>query len=331
MIRIFVLCLIFLGVTATPRAQEKPLIVATASMWADMATRIGGDHFRVETVVPIGGDPHIHEPTPRDARIVAAADIILRNGLTFEGWLNELIENSGTKARNTLITTGITPIESQQYKNATDPHAWMDAGNGLIYIENIYKALVAFLPSEEESLTKAYRAYREELMATDRYIREKVATIPEANRILITSHDAFQYFGRKYGVQLESVLGVSTDADIQTSDIRHLNDVLQTTKVPAVFIESTINPKVLEQIASDNGVVVGGKLYADSLGDKDSPAPTYIAMLRHNVDTIAEALSKQRIDSSGQEQGGLALYYTLGGLFILMLLGGLIVVFRSKR
>ncbi|MDX1409704.1 MAG: zinc ABC transporter substrate-binding protein, partial [Saprospiraceae bacterium] len=122
----------------------------------------------------------------------------------------------------------------------------------------------------------------------------KISSIPEDKRILITSHDAFQYFGRRYGIQLEAVLGTSTDADVQTSDIRRLNEVIRSTRVPAVFIESTISPRILEQIARDNGVVVGGKLYADSLGDPDSPAGTYLGMLRYNADTIFEGLSLER-------------------------------------
>lgn len=312
-------------------AQQKPLVVCTASMFADMTQQIGGDYFEVATLVPIGGDPHIHEPTPRDARIVARADLILKNGLTFEGWINELIENAGSKATIITITDGIKPIESQTYKGATDPHAWMDATLGLTYIKNVHSALVQLSPDLRDELDLNYAAYREKLEETDRYIREKVKSIPEANRILITSHDAFQYFGRQYGIQLESVMGVSTDADIQTSDIIRLNKVIQTTPVPAVFIESTINPKVLEQLAHDNGIVVGGKLYADSLGDEDSPAPTYIEMLRHNINVIAGGLSKERQPVAAENENDLSFYFIFGGIFLALILLGVFFMLRSGK
>lgn len=311
-----------------PQDGKKPLIVASASMLADMAKNIAGDHFRIDLIVPIGGDPHIHEPTPRDAQVVSEADIVFVNGLTFEGWLNELIENSGTRARVYTITKGIKPIESQQYKNATDPHAWMDASNGIIYARNIRDALSAFMPEFAGEFDANFEQYKKELEDLDAYVAERIKSIPPEKRILITSHDAFQYFGRHYGIRLESVLGVSTDADVQTSDINRLNAVISQSEVPAVFIESTINPKLLEQLASDNGIVVGGKLYADSLGDEDSPAPTYIKMLKHNADTIAEALSADR--GERPVSGGNSMILIVGLALVALIIGGIVFYFIDK-
>lgn len=282
------LCLLF---CASASAQtKKPLVVATASMFADMAHQIGGDLIEVRSIVPVGGDPHIYSPVPGDAELARKADLILRNGLTFEGWLGELIANSGTKATVVLITEGIDVIRSDTYHNAADPHAWMSAANGLIYIHNIYEALRALLPEHEAELRQRYERYRAELQALDAWIATQIDSIPPQWRILITSHDAFQYYGRRYGLRLESVLGTSTDADVQTSDIVRLYDVLDQYHVPAIFVESTINPKLLQQIARDKKVAIGGKLYADSLGPKGSPADTYVGMLRHNTLTIARAL-----------------------------------------
>ncbi|NJL77240.1 MAG: zinc ABC transporter solute-binding protein [Saprospiraceae bacterium] len=255
-----------------------------------MTKVIAGDLVTVESIVPIGSDPHLHEPTPRDAKLIAEADLILVNGLTFEGWLNELIENAGTSAQIILITKGIEPIKSLVYQNSTDPHAWMSASNGLIYIENIKNALVALLPQEQQVLEFNYQTYKKQLEDLDRYIEARIQEIPENQRVLITSHDAFQYYGRRYGLRLESVLGVSTEAEAQTSDIRRLNQVIQDASVPAVFIESTVNPKLLQQIAKDNQVVIGGSLFADSIGDAASNAPSYYDMLKYNTDTIVEAL-----------------------------------------
>ena len=328
--------LIFLFITTLLTAQQPaadaPLVVASASIFADMARQIGGDAVRVETIVPIGGDPHLHEPTPRDARLATSADLILRNGLTFEGWLNELIENSGSDAPVVTITEGIAPIESQQYANATDPHAWMDGSNGLIYLENIKNALIELVPTSREMFEFNYGVYRQQLEDLDTYMRLAVQRIPEEKRVLITSHDAFQYYGRRYGLRLESVIGVSTDAEAQTSDIRRLTEVIRTNKVPAIFVESTINPKLLEQIARDEGVRIGGQLYADSLGDEESPAPTYLDMLRHNTETIVAALT----DSSGpttevEAEDGTVINFVLWGILALVLVGGFIFVAKNVQ
>ncbi|MEZ4980356.1 MAG: zinc ABC transporter substrate-binding protein [Saprospiraceae bacterium] len=282
--------------------NTKPFkVVATASMIADMAENISGGLVDVETIVPIGGDPHIYEPTPSDAALVASADLILMNGLTFEGWLKELIENSGTSAKSILVTEGIAPIQSTQYENASDPHAWMAANNGIVYIDNITKALMELDPENAKSYEFNFKMYKQQLTDMDIYIQKEISKIPEERRVLITSHDAFQYFGRRYGVRLESVLGTSTDADVQTSDIIRLNKVIKESGVPAVFIESTINPKLLNQIAKDNNVKIGGKLFSDSIGDKGSEAPTYLDMLKHNTDAIVAALTGNKDESSLEE------------------------------
>ncbi len=295
---IFVFCLFCtLCIPFLSSAQSKYKVVATASIFADMAKNIAADRVVIESIVPVGGDPHLHEPTPRDARIVAAADLILVNGLTFEGWLNELIENAGTNATIVRITEGITPIQSLTYKNATDPHAWMDAQNGLVYIKNIKDALIALDSEGREQYEFNYGVYKQQLEDLDQYIARRIAEIPKAQRTLITSHDAFQYFGRKYGLQLEAILGISTDAEVQTSDITRLTQVIRNSNLPAVFIESTVNPKLLKQIAKDNKVKIGGQLFSDSIGDEDSPASSYYDMLKYNTDTIVEAL-KQSADQA---------------------------------
>ncbi|HLF65947.1 MAG TPA: zinc ABC transporter substrate-binding protein [Saprospiraceae bacterium] len=275
-------------------AQPKPLVVSTASMIQDIAMHIGGEFFSYQMIVPIGGDPHIYEPTPSDAQLCSNANLILKNGLTFEGWISKLIDNSGTKAPVVTVTEGITPIASTLHANATDPHAWMEASNGIIYAKNISEAMTQLLPGGAENFRGNFEKYKAELEKLDHYIFQRIQSISENKRILITSHDSFHYYGKRYGLRLESILGTSTDADVQTADIRRLNEVIRSSEVPVVFVESTINPKMLEQIAHDNHIGIGGKLYSDSLSDKDGPAPTYIEMLRHNSDTIYEGLSRDR-------------------------------------
>lgn len=273
-------------------------VVATASIFADMAENIAGGHVAVKSIVPIGGDPHIYEPTPADARLVASADLILKNALTFEGWLDDLIASANTKAKVVTITDGIEAIHSV-HKNSSDPHAWMSAANGLIYIENIKNALVELDPANREVYEFNYGVYRKQLEELDTYIAEQVKKIPEQRRILITSHDAFEYYGKRYGLRLESVLGISTDAEAQTSDMVRLSNVIRESGVPAVFIETTVNPKLLSQIAKDNKVRIGGKLFSDSIGEKGSVAPSYYEMLKYNTDTVVKGLMAEAESAKG--------------------------------
>ena len=293
---------------------QKPILVGTASMFADMARNIAGDHFDVRTIVPIGYDPHTYEPTPNDAQLLYNAQIILKNELTFEGWLTELITNSGTKAKMITLTKGIEPIRSKAFHNATDPHAWMTAQNGVVYCENIKNALVEYDPAHRAEYETNYESYKNKLKAIDTKIKEEIQKIPEKQRVLITSHDAFQYFGRHYGLHLESVLGTSTEADIMVSDILRLNKVINENNVKAVFIESTINPKILNQIATDNAVSIGGSLFADSLGDSLSVASTYEKMLLHNASTILSSLTNNNLNKAVTPQNGQFPFFGILGI-----------------
>ena len=277
-----IVCIILsLAISLSLIAQNKEFkIVASASMIADMAENIiAGEDETITTIVPIGGDPHLHEPTPNDAKLVANADLILINGLTFEGWIDKLIESSGTKAKVVTVTDGLTPISSDDYQNATDPHAWMDVSNVHFYIKNIKDALVEMRPENKEMYEFNHGVYTQTLNELDTYVTTQIQTIPEAKRILVTSHDAFKYFGRRYGIRLESIIGVSTEAEAQTTDIVRLNKVIKESGIPAIFGESTINTKMLEQLAEGNDIQLGGKLYADSLGPKDSDGGTYVCLL----------------------------------------------------
>lgn len=324
------LILILLGFNISSFAQPKK-VVATASIFADMAEVIAGEQLSIETIVPIGGDPHLYEPIPKDAKMVADADLIIKNGLTFEGWLNELIENSGTKAKVVTISEGVEVIESLTYKNSTDPHAWMSAKNGVKYIENIKNAFSELDPNNADIYDFNYKAYKQQLEDLDASIQTKIESIPEKQRILITSHDAFQYYGRRYGIQLEAILGTSTDAEEQTSDIIRVNKVITNNQVPAIFIESTINPKTLKQLASDNDVEIGGELYADSLGDEDSPAATYYKMLEHNTDVIVKALSRT-VEAKKQNepmQSGSSSNWYLFAIIGILLLGGFFIMAKK--
>lgn len=305
-------------------AQDEPkLVLATASIFADMAENIAGGEVEVKTIVPIGGDPHVYEPTPADAQLISRADLVLKNALTFEGWIEDLVESAGGQAMVKTITEGVKPIG---YKGSSDPHAWMDASNGLIYIENIKNALVELAPEKKEVFEFNYGVYKKQIEDMDAYIFEQIAEIPEEKRVLITSHDAFRYYGKRYGVRLESVIGVSTEAEAQTSDIIRLGKVIRESGVPAVFIETTVNPKLLEQIAKDNKVTIGGSLYSDSLGEPDSEAPTYLRMLKFNTDTIVKALTTESSVEVAEEEGT---NWLMWGILALVLVGGFVFIGRK--
>ncbi len=323
--------LIFACLTVNLLAQN-PLktVVATASIFADMAENIAGGHVTVKSIVPIGGDPHIYEPTPADARLVASADLILKNALTFEGWLDDLIASANTKANVVTITEGVDAIHAA-HKNSSDPHAWMSAANGLIYIENIKNALVELDPANKEVYEFNYGVYRKQLEELDAYIAEQINKIPAQHRILITSHDAFEYYGKRYGLRLESVLGISTDAEAQTSDMVRLSNVIKESGVPAVFIETTVNPKLLSQIAKDNMVRIGGKLFSDSIGGKGSEAPSYYEMLKYNTDTVVKGLTMEKEATEEGKPVRKAPGYLTWGLLALALIGGFIFVAKKMN
>ena len=312
--------------------ESLPLVVASASIFADMAEQIGGDHVRVRSVVPIGGDPHVYEPTPADVRLIAAADLVLINGLTFEGWMNELIANSGTRARTVTITEGIGTIASEEYANSSDPHAWMSARNGLTYVQNIRDALVELDPFNRKVYEFNANVYLQQIQELDREIFAQLDRVPEDRRVLITSHDAFRYYGRHYGIQVEAALGTSTDAEVQTDDVNRLTRIIRRTGVPAIFVESTINPKLIRQIATDNGVIIGGNLFADSLADPDHPAGTYLGMLRYNTTTIVEALLGNTADAGIGLGPGMAQQLILLSIILAAMAGAFFyVVYRINR
>ena len=263
-------------------AQTKR-VVATTSIIADIVANIGGDKVSVHSLVPVGSDPHLFDPLPSDAEKIAGADLILRNGLTLEGWLDKLLFNSGTKAEIITVTTGVQAIAHETYANAYDPHAWMSCKNAAIYAENISWALSEMLPEYKDFFNDNCKAYMQELRTLNEWVISELKKIDPKHKVLVTSHDAFRYYANEHGLKVVSVLGTSTDADININDLNALIKDVKQLGLPAIFVESTINPKLLRQVAYDQGIRIGGKLFADSLGDEDSDADTYIKMIRSDV------------------------------------------------
>lgn len=294
----WLICSILLT-TALFQANAQLRVVTSASIFADMIRNIGGEHVEVIHLVPTGADPHSYEPVPADIQLINRADLIFLNGLTFEVWIEKLIRhvNPGTPIK--ILTDGIEPLESADYPGAPDPHAWLDPVLGMVYIENIYHALSEAMPEKGQTLKDHFDAYKNELTNLYKEHLTLAEQMAQHQRKLITSHDAFRYFGLRYGFEVFAAMGTSTDADIRIADIMQLRNAIKQHDIRAVFIESTINPQLMEQIARDYNIVVGGELFADSLSEADKPASTYIGMLRHNMETIVNGLLNHN-DSDGK-------------------------------
>jgi ABC-type Mn2+/Zn2+ transport system ATPase subunit/ABC-type Zn uptake system ZnuABC Zn-binding protein ZnuA len=288
---VFVSFMLLLFGAVRAAAQPTPIkVVATTSFLADMAQQLAGTHCEVISLLPLGADPHIYDAVPGDARLLAEADMIIENGLNLEGWLKKLIDQAGGKALLITASDGIEPIGSAEHANSYDPHAWMDPLLGRIYIRNMANGLQRLLPDHAAEIERNFEAYDRQLLELHTYIESRIAEIPAEHRIIATTHDAFRYFGNRYGMRVLSVLGTTTDAEVRVSDLQALISTIEAENLPALFIESTINPKLLQQVAADAGIRIGGSMYADSMGPKGSGADTYLSMLRHNADTLVEGL-----------------------------------------
>lgn len=283
-------------------AQEKLPVVASFSILADFTKEVGGERIALTTLVGPDGDAHVYSPTPADAKNVTAAKLVLVNGLKFEGWLTRLVKSSGTKATIATTTTGITPLRLKEEGHAhghkgghdhggqDDPHAWQSVANAKLYVANIRDALSAADPAGKATYEANATAYLTKLDALDAEIKAAIARIPADRRKAITSHDAFGYFIKAYGIEFVAPQGVSTEAEASAKDVARIIRQVKTQKIPAVFLENITNPRLIEQIARETGAKVGGRLYSDALSDASGPAGTYIAMMQHNIRQIEKAL-----------------------------------------
>jgi zinc/manganese transport system substrate-binding protein len=279
-------------------AQEKLAVVASFSILGDFVREIGGERVAVATLVGPDGDAHVYSPTPADAKTMAAAKLVVVNGLKFEGWLTRLIKSSGTKATVATATNGITPLPMKADDHghghghgAADPHAWQSVANAKVYAANIRDALIAADPAGKAGYEANASAYLTKLDALEGEIKAAIARIPADRRKAITSHDAFGYFVKAYGIEFIAPQGVSTEAEASAKDVARIIRQVKAQKIPAVFLENVTNPRLVEQIARESGAKVGGRLYSDALSSSDGPAGTYIAMMKHNISQIEKALA----------------------------------------
>lgn len=275
-------------------AQEKLPVVASFSILGDFVREIGGERVAVTTLVGPDGDAHVYSPTPADAKTVAGAKLVVVNGLKFEGWLTRLVKSSGTKATVATATTGITPLKMADDHGhghgGEDPHAWQSVANAKLYVGNVRDALIAADPAGKATYEANAAAYQAKLDALESEIKVAVARIPADRRKAITSHDAFGYFVKAYGIAFIAPQGVSTEAEASAKDVARIIRQIKAEKVPAVFLENITNPRLAEQIARESGAKIGGRLYSDALSAQNGPAGTYIVMMKHNISQIEKAL-----------------------------------------
>ena len=274
---------------AQEKAPDKLRVVATFSILGDFVKSVGGDRVEVTSLVGPNGDAHVYQPTPADAKTIGDAKVVFTNGLGFEGWMTRLVKASGTKAPVVVATRGIKPrrmaagADHDHEHGGTDPHAWQSVANAKVYVANIRDALVKADPAGKAAYEANAAAYLAKLDALEKDVKEELAQIPADRRKIITTHDAFGYFGQAYGIEFIAPQGVSTESEVSAKDIAAIITQIKKQKIPAVFLENVTDPRLLEQIAQETGAKIGGTLYSDALTDEKGPAPTYIDMMRHNA------------------------------------------------
>lgn len=277
---------------ARPIGQE-PLIkvVASFSVLGDMIRQVGGDAVQVAVLAGPETDLHAYEAQPQDVRAIAQADVIAINGLGLDQWMQPLIEASGTHAKLLVASAGVKPRYVQKRElSIVDPHAWQDVMNGRLYIRNIAGALIAAAPEQGAYIRENARRYDEELKQADVWIRRQISAVPAAKRKIITSHDAFGYFGRAYGVTFFDPVGLNTQAEVSPAQVAALVEQMKDQGMRTVFLETKADPRLMEQIAQEAEAKVGGELFTDSLSKAGGAAPSYLDMFRHNVPLLCAAM-----------------------------------------
>jgi len=288
MLRFWLAALVLIAVTDLARAADRLNVVASFSILGDFVRNVGGDRVNVTTLVGPNSDSHVYVPAPADAKKVADAKLVFVNGLGFEGWLSRLLKAAGGKAAVVTTTAGIAPLK---VGSEADPHAWQSVGNAKIYVANIRDALAAADPADAEYFRTHSDHYLAILDALDRDIRQAIGQIPQRRRKLISTHDAFGYFAATYGVEFIAPLGVSTESEPSARDIARIIAQIRAEKIPAVFLEKIIDPRLMNRLAAESGAKIGGTLYSDSLTDEKGDAPTYIDMVKHNIKALTGALA----------------------------------------
>lgn len=297
--------IILLSMPGHAMASDTPVLrlAVSFSILADLAGEIGGDRVEVISLVGANEDAHSFQPRPSDARRVGSADLVIVNGLGFDDWMERLARAGGYRGDTLVASTGIRQLTEEEahdhahhehghhHHGDSDPHAWQDVSQVRRYVRNIAEALRALDPGHSEHYEHRLARYDHELAALDEEIHRAIARLPAGQRRAVSSHDAFAYFSHAYGIEFLAPAGLASHAEASAKGVARLIEQLRRERVPAVFLENTIDRRLIERIATESGARIGGTLYSDALSAADGPAASYVAMMRHNLRTIVEALS----------------------------------------
>ena len=263
-------------------------VVASFSILGDMVSQVAGDRAHVTTIVGPDADAHLYQPNTGDAVAVTNADLVIVNGMGFETWSAQLIATSGTKATIAVATDGITPL---MVEGEVDPHAWNSLINGMIYVDNIEAALAATSPQDAAYFKANAEAYRAEMKALHNRALADIAQLPQANRVVVTAHDAFGYWAEAYGLTFMAPQGIDTEAEPSAKELAELIRFLKDNGAGALFVENITNADLIAQISRETGLKIGGRIYSDALSVQGSPATSYLAMFAHNLDLLTATLA----------------------------------------
>jgi len=277
---------------SSPLARAKTVdAVASFSILGDIVQEVGGDHVKVTTLGGPDGDPHSFEPSPKDSKAINASDVVFVSGLGLEGWIDRLVTASGYKGHLVTASEGVNSRKMEEDgKQITDPHAWNSMANGVIYATNVMNALIKADPEDADYFRQRGTAYIEQLQKLDAWAKTEFTGIPQSKRKVLTSHDAFGYFGQEYHVSFMAPVGFSTEAEASASGVASLIKQIKEEKVKTYFIENQTDPRLVKQIAAASGAQPGGELYPEALSGPQGPATTYIKAFKHNVETIVASM-----------------------------------------
>ena len=290
------LCLVLFWPNQHPAAVSPPIrVVVSFSILGDFVNEIGGGDVAVTSLIGPDSDVHMFEPTPEQARLLANAQLFVINGLGLEGWLTRLTQSAQYRGPVVVATRGIIPItttEAGEPTPAPDPHAWQDPRNAVVYANNIREALVVIDPAHSEAYRQRFHHYKAELETLDREVRSELQAIPAEKRRVITSHGAFAYYSKAYGIAFRAPEGISTDSEPSARTVAELVRQIRREGMKALFVENISDPRLIDEIARETGASLGPPLYSDALSRPEEPAPTYLRMIQYNTAALTEGMLK---------------------------------------
>ncbi|MBA3951624.1 MAG: zinc ABC transporter substrate-binding protein [Rubrobacter sp.] len=279
-------------------AGDKVRVTTTTTMITDLVRQVGGERVEVTGLMGPGVDPHLYKASQGDVEALLGADVVFYNGLFLEGQMGEILEKTGQQTPTAQVTEEIPEdelLQSVDYEGQADPHVWFDATLWGTTVDPVVEKLSEIDPEGAEGYERRGEEYEREIDELHSFAKDRISSIPEDRRVLVTAHDAFRYFGREYGMEVRGLQGISTEAEAGAGDVRELADYLADNEIPAVFVESSVprrNVEAVQAACRDRGwdLKIGGTLYSDAGGDAGTDAETYDGMFRANVHTITEAL-----------------------------------------